>query len=194
MFNISNKVINTSDKLKMVFFSRIMPEKGCNLILEAVRALNLKGWSEAYCVDFYGVIDDSYNKFCEYLKDLKNVSYCGVLNFFNSSGLETLSKYHLTLFPTYWGGEGFPGVVVDSYLAGLPILASNWSLNPEIVNNETGYIVPVNDVDALIERMEYLIVHKELLNPMFKRTQQEAMRYDVNNVVSVKLIEELFCR
>lgn len=192
MPNISNKVINESDKLRMVFFSRIMPEKGCNLILEAVRCLNLKGLSDAYSVDFYGVIDESYNEFNEQLECLENVSYHGVLNFFDYSGIDVLSKYHVTLFPTFWRGEGFPGVIVDSYLAGLPIIASDWSLNAEIVLEDTGCIIPVNDVNALIGKMEYLISHKELLNPMFKNAQQRAMQYDVNNVVNEKLIVELF--
>ena len=169
-----------------------MPEKGCNLILEAVRCLNLKGLSDAYSVDFYGVIDESYNEFNEQLECLENVSYHGVLNFFDYSGIDVLSKYHVTLFPTFWRGEGFPGVIVDSYLAGLPIIASDWSLNAEIVLEDTGCIIPVNDVNALIGKMEYLISHKELLNPMFKNAQQRAMQYDVNNVVNEKLIVELF--
>ena len=29
------------------------------------------------------------------------------------------------LFPTYWHGEGFPGIVIDAFVAGLLVVATD---------------------------------------------------------------------
>ncbi len=115
-------------QLRCVFFSRIEPSKGVDIILDALESDALKG--KNITVDFYGEIKSVYKKrFEERISKLDNVRYCGKLNFFDGSGQKTLADYHLALFPTYWVSEGFPGVIVDAFFAGLPVLASDWNYN-----------------------------------------------------------------
>ena len=131
-----------SSILKLVFLSRINPEKGCNLILDAADILNKRGYSGNYTIDFYGSIEPHYKKiFISRINALQNVRYQGFLDLRICSNYNKLANYDAMLFPTYWHGEGCPGVVIDAYMCGLPILASDWNLNRDyIVDNKTGVL------------------------------------------------------
>ena len=48
------------NKLRFVFLSRIMPEKGCDYIIECANTLNKKGLTDKYEIDFYGEVAESY--------------------------------------------------------------------------------------------------------------------------------------
>lgn len=127
--------------VRFVFLSRIIPDKGVDYIIEAVRRLNDKSKKNMFIVDFYGGIESSYqDKFMRQIENLGNVKYRGKLDLFHNSGYDQLASYDMMLFPTYWRGEGFPGVVIDAYIAGLPIIASDWSLNKEFVKDNQFFI------------------------------------------------------
>ena len=63
------------NKLRFVFLSRIMPEKGCDYIIECANTLNKKGLTDKYEIDFYGEVAESYeNVFNSKLTTLANVN------------------------------------------------------------------------------------------------------------------------
>lgn len=76
----------------------------------------------------------------------------------NETIISTLSKYVFMLFPTYYAGEGMPGAVLDGYIAGLPVIASNWHYNAEVVKDgETGFIFELKDIDRLPEIIRHAV-------------------------------------
>lgn len=189
MPDAKDKRIAPREGLRCVFFSRIIPEKGVGLILDACERLKERGLT----VDFYGEIDPAYRQeFLSRIDSLDNAAYRGTLDFFNPSGLQTLSGYHLTLFPTYWRGEGFPGVVVDSLAASVPILASRWNLNEEVLPQGCGFFCEPRDGESLISALTAITDNPERLNPMFARCAEEAARFDVRNVITPQLCNDLF--
>lgn len=180
-------------KLRLVFFSRIMPEKGCDLILNLANRLNEEGYQDKFIIDFWGPIAPDYReRFSTLLSSLTNVEYKGSLDLFSELGYATLASYHLSLFPTYWSGEGFPGVIIDSFMAGLPILASDWGLNKELVGKETGFIIPTHDTEAMASIVSDIIDGIIDLEPLSQEAYRRAFRYDVNHVVTKDLIEKIF--
>ena len=187
--NIKKKDTN---KVRFVFLSRIIPEKGCNTILSAVQILN-KNYSDSFLVDFYGPIEPSYSQiFMNKLDALDNVSYKGFLDLRNQSNYNQLAEYHAMLFPTYWHGEGFPGIIIDAFISGLPVIASDWSLNAEILEDgKTGVIIKENSAEALANVMAKLIENPATLQKMSAACHQEAMNYDIKNVVTNELLEKL---
>ena len=46
-----------------------------------------------------------------------------------------LKKYFALLFPTYFHGEGFAGCLIDAFFAGIPVIATDWLYNKDIINN-----------------------------------------------------------
>ena len=173
------------DKTRFVFLSRIHPEKGCKEIIEAARQLNAEGMERNYIVDFYGAIAPNYE--CEFrnqLIDKSNLSYKGFLDLTSSSGYDLLSSYEVMLFPTYYDGEAFPGVVIDAFVAALPIIATDWHFNTEIINSDVGVIIPPRDVKSLKKAMEDFITGKIAIHQLRMNSQSRAMRYDNRNVLS----------
>lgn len=179
--------------IKFIFMSRIMPEKGVFDILECVDRLNAKSYNERFSVDFYGPIADSTKK--EYEKRMSkipNVKYKGILNLRNEGGYAILSSYQAMLFPTFHPSEGIPGAIVDAFIAGVPVITTDWRHNREVVaDNKTGIIVPVHDTDRLSEVMEDIICGKISLDAMSKNAKKEAEKYNAEKIININFIKEL---
>ena len=47
-----------------------------------------------------------------------------------------LSEHDLLLFPSYYPGEGHPGVILEAFQCGLPVIAAKWRAVPELVEHE----------------------------------------------------------
>jgi len=73
-----------------------------------------------------------------------------------------MRDYDALLFPTYWQGEGIPGVVLEAFQAGLPVITTDWRSIPELVDDSCGILVPPRDVDALEAAMQQLVSDSEL--------------------------------
>lgn len=180
-------------KIHFVFLSRIIPDKGVGYILDCVEKLNDNGYAKRFEVDFYGSIDPEYKlEFSKRIECLDNSYYCGKLNLQVWDNYKKLIKYHFMLFPTYWVGEGFPGVVIDSYIGGVPILASDWNFNTEFIDNSrTGLIVPTHDILALYEAMLDIIRGKYNICEMSKHCRKYAEKFDTDTVLTEKFINEI---
>ena len=64
--------------------------------------------------------------------------------------------YDVLILPTYHEGEGYPGIILEAFSLGLPVISTNWNSIPEIVkHNENGLLVPIKDVDSLIKAILY---------------------------------------
>ena len=145
--------------LQFVFLSRLHPDKGIDLILRCAERLDREGFGNKFRIDFYGkpATSDYEQEFRKRIETLENVSYSGVLNLKEEAGYRTLCRYDMMLFPTYWYGEGFPGIVIDAYIAGVPLIASDWNMNTEVITEKTGVIIPPKDEEALYIAMKNCI-------------------------------------
>lgn len=175
-----------SEIVRFVFMSRICPEKGVDLIFECAKCLNTNHYDNKFTIDFWGI--NYYNNpqdFLAKINEFKNIRYCGELNLTNNSGYDVLSSYDVMLFPTFWYGEGFPGVVIDAFIAGLPVIISDWNFNTEIIENEkTGIVVKSNDVDALLDAMKAMLDKKYNIKEMSRNCRNKAKSYDSDIVLS----------
>ena len=175
-------------KTHFVFLSRVEEYKCCTDIINAVDKLNKSGYSGKFDVVFYGreSEDVSYGKqFSEMVAARDDVAYRGLLNLRETSNYDELAKFDVMLFPTYWHGEGFPGIVIDAYISSLPIIASDWNLNKDVIEEgQTGWIIPPHDVNALTERMKYVIENSEEVSRMSAICRERAAQYDSRIVLS----------
>ena len=179
--------------LRFVFLSRIMAEKGCNEILAAAKLLNEWGMQDQYIVDFYGKVADDYKTtFEEGLSKLQNVKYQGFLDMRQKEGYDKLATYDMLLFPTYWKGEGFAGIFIDAFVAGLPMIITDWAHNSQFVKEgETGLFIPVHDAKALAQKMKECIEGQYDILKMKQYCQIEAKKYDVRRIVTEDLLKKI---
>ena len=179
--------------VRFLFLSRIHPEKGCNLIFDAVRRLNSEGLEESFIVDFYGGIFPDYERnFKESLERANNVAYKGFVDLMDFQNYKILSSYTAMLFPTYWKTEGFPGIIIDAFIAGVPVIASDWNMNSElIVDGQNGFLIPPSDSQALYQVMKSIILGKVDICKLKQNCQRQALRYDINEVLSEQNLREI---
>ena len=147
-----------TEPYRFCIFSRVMKEKGVEDAIEAIETINKEAGRDICTLDIYGRIDDGYvERFEEILKTVtKAIQYKGMVSYDKS--VEAIKDYYALLFPTYWKGEGFPGTIVDAFSAGLPVIATDWNCNSEIVTNKANGILYSNeDIKNLKEAIEYLI-------------------------------------
>ena len=180
-----------NDKVRFVFLSRVHPDKGCAMIANSAKRLNELGYHDKFIVDFYGKIDERYNDFLPMIEPIDNVNYKGFLDLTSNRGYDTLATYDIMLFPTYWDGEGFPGIVIDAYISGVPIIASNWNCNEEVIDSHTGVIIPHHNEDALFDAMKKTIVGVYDLKQMSTICQARAREYDNRNVLSEENLRKI---
>lgn len=181
------------DKIKFVFAAQIRPEKGCDVIIDAIKIINGRGFKDYYDVSFYGTIHQAYmKKFNKLISETPNASYRGVLDFTIDEGYDVLSSYDVMLFPTFWDGEGFPGVFIDAFIASLPIIASDWNFNKSIIGDgKCGYIVKPNDSESLAEKMMLIIEKPESLELFSKASHEMARKYDTRKVMNKQFMCEI---
>ena len=167
--------------------------KGIFHILESVRALNREGLGESFEVDFYGRTDaDIREEFLNEVDSLENVSYNGFLQLDGADGYKALSEYDAMLFPTMHVTEGFPGVIADAAISGLPVIASDWQYAQEIIGHgRCGLLFPVGDNQALTDNMRAVIKDRGILEPMRRNALERSEMYNVDKVLTRELIERL---
>lgn len=179
--------------IRFVFLSRIHHEKGCKEIIACTKRMNLEGLHDKFNVTFYGNTDQTYKQaFLDDIKDSDNITFKGLLNLTNKDGYKELSDYDVFLFPTYYFNEGFPGVVIDAYIAGLPIVATDWHFNSQVIDDGiTGMLIKPKDENALYEAMMKFIDKKVAYNAMQENCLQAANKYDVNTVLSDEVLKDI---
>jgi len=192
---VPTKQFISDSKTHFVFLSRVEKYKGCDDIFGAIDILHKKGYTGKFDVTFYGKTTDElgyFDIFKNMVERCDDVEYKGVLNLRDTKNYDELAKYDVMLFPTYWPGEGFPGVIIDAYIAGLPVIASDWNFNSDVVrDNETGWIVPTNDINALAYKMMYAIDQPKIVEQFSYNSQKKAKKYDSRLVLSEENLKKL---
>ena len=128
------------------------------------------------CVlDFYGPLID----FSEEQLNTFNTFYKGQLD--HSLTIPTLSEYDFLVFPTFHSGEGYPGVIIESYAAGTPVITTNWMSIPELViHGKTGLLIEPKSSNALIEIL--LNIESNSYSHMRNFAALEFKNYECENV------------
>ena len=115
------------------------------------------------------------------------IRYKGMVPFNQST--EVLKNYDALLFPTYYEGEGFAGTIIDAFAAGLPVIASDWKYNSEIIKQGiTGVITKTHSISELKNAILSINSDVEKWNFMRKNCISEAKMYLPANAMK-KLID-----
>ena len=151
--------------LRLLFMARINKQKGYESVFSLVSYAMEVGMNIS--VDFYGPINnDDYQDFNERLACCPTAKYKGVLN--PDEIYTVLSQYDLMLLPTRYYTEGFPGSILDAYIAGIPVIVTEWKHAREFVlDGKTGYVVPFDSFqDAINSKVEFLYYNRQVLQRM----------------------------
>ena len=191
-----DKVLIPGSGIDLDKFKPTLVDKDSNIILFASRLLISKGIIEfiSCAKEFYGsglrfVIAGKLDKdnpdcigqeileeevkagFVEYLGDVQNIK-------------ELILSAKVLLLPSYYG-EGLPKILIEAAACGIPVITTNHpGCKDAIINNKTGLLVPIKDVQSLILALKKLLRSKKLCKNMGEEARKLAIeKFDVNNVI-----------
>jgi glycosyltransferase involved in cell wall biosynthesis len=172
------------DKIRIVFNSRLLKEKGLSEFYEAALILKDK-WMNSCEFLVYGRIDKANpNAFTEeeilkfeipgYFK------YCG----FSSDIKTQLIESDVVVLPSYYR-EGIPKSIIEACAIGRPIVTTNAIGCRECVDEGiNGFKVHIKDSQALAEAIDRLLSNPGLREQMGKASRAKAEReFDVEQVI-----------
>jgi glycosyltransferase involved in cell wall biosynthesis len=167
-------------KIRALSYSRICPEKGIDYTIEAVDRINSD--IVRMEVDFYGDIQNDYKEiFQKKLEGRDYYNYKGRIDLTNDQNYSVLACYDIMLFPTYYFGEGIPGAIIDCFIAGVPVLASDWNFNKDIVTHmKTGLIFEAKNFSSFYSTLTYVIENKDLIDRMSKNCVSKARDFKID--------------
>ena len=171
------------EDFKIIFLSRICEDKGIWIILEACRLLNSKGIN--YSMDFYGPIDSQiFERFNKEIKEVDNVNYKGIFDAINNDVYAKLKEYHVLALPTFHKGEGVPGILVESKIAGITSIVSNINYNCETIKHmDNGIVLNENNPIELAEWLIRISEDEKLRNELAKNAYKDSKRYLIENYI-----------
>lgn len=183
-------VFPTGIPYRLCTFSRVMKEKGIEDAINAITAVNKALGYTAMCLDIYGQVWDEYQErfdriqrgFPDYIR------YCGFVN--ADKSVEILQTYFALLFPTYYEGEGFAGTLIDAYAAGVPVIATDWRYNSELIIENTGFTYPTGNQSEFIKILMNVAENPCLVLSKKHSCIEEANKFRIDRAIQV-LIREL---
>lgn len=165
-FRLTNFIPNEQTKLngvfKLVFMARVTKEKGLKYLFDYADYCN-NNRIQNVIIDFYGPIDEKDREYFEmHVNKYAFVNYKGFVE--PENVFATLSGYSVLALPSFYSGEGFPGTIIDSYIAGIPVVVSNWKFLPEFVDHgSTGFVFDLKNSNEFIGYLEQIRSNLDLL-------------------------------
>ncbi len=121
-----------------------------------------------------GDLRPSYEKLVRELGITDRVKFLGRVSDDDLPGI--YQSADVFVFPSTSGAEAFGLVALEAQACGVPVVASDLpGVRTVVANGETGFLVPPRDVDALAERLKYLIDHPEVREAMGKRARERVL-------------------
>lgn len=133
---------------RFVFAAHVRPSKGIGEVIAAGER-----FGEDVSIDVYGPFLDGLDE--SIFADCRRVRYCGEIP--PETVIATLRRYDAVLLPTYWLGEGYPGIVIEAYVAGRPVITTRHKAIPEIVDESCGIMIAPRSADALYDAMRRFV-------------------------------------
>ena len=170
------KSYSNDGELRIMYGSRICENKGIFDLLEAVSSLNANGHTNI-SLTIYGdkqLTPKEDERFQKYLSD--KIVFKGVLK--QNEMIDEIKKHDLFCLPTKYHGEGTPGVFVESFIAGTPVLSSSYSQAYALIEEGvTGYIYKISDVEDLKAKILMILNDKAGLEKVGRAAQEKSKQF-----------------
>ncbi|KAG0653063.1 UDP-sulfoquinovose: diacylglycerol alpha-sulfoquinovosyltransferase SQD2 [Hyphodiscus hymeniophilus] len=203
MFNPSKRSEELRNRLApkgeiiLVSVSRLAPEKGFEFLSKVARQLDERGFAFKLLIvggNKNPQVEENVRNLFGSLNDEGKISFAGFLNG------EDLARAYASadLFLHCSITETFGLVVLESMASAVPVIARDEGGPSEIIaHEESGYLVPPNDIDGFVEKVLKWGNDAELrkrMSDVSRRMGEEATWEKINNRVAWKMAEALETR
>ena len=175
-----------SSRPVVVMASRLLVDKGVCEFVGAAKILHEKGINADFVM--VGSIDSDNpasitNEQIQAWENENIVNFLGV----KDNIPKIFSESHVIVLPSY--REGFPKVLIEAASCGRAIVTTDVpGCKEAIIPNETGLLVPAQNVSLLAAAIECLVVNDKLRSDMgFKGRKLAEVKYDINKTVGSRM-------
>jgi len=156
--------------LRFIYAGNVSVRKGVALLIEAWSKAGLRD-AELTLVGSWGLADSKLQSLPAGIRWVPPCSSQALRDRYRES--------HVFVFPSY--SDGFGLVLLEAMACGLPAIASEASIGPEIISADCGFITPSGDLDRLVELLRWFDRHRDQLPVMGRQARAQAARWTWSN-------------
>jgi glycosyltransferase involved in cell wall biosynthesis len=150
------------EPFRILFVGQISQRKGIKYLLEAFKNLSLEKAELVLMGDLIGG-GEGLKAYEGIFKHLKSVPYTELPQYYQSADIFVYPSLH----------EGSALAIYEAMASGLPVITTHNS-GSVVRDGEEGFIVPIRDIEALMEKILLLYQDEELRNLMGKKARERA--------------------
>ena len=149
---------------RALFVGRVGPRKGVHYLLDAWQQLHLKD-AELLLIGVNELPKNWLAKYDQSTRYLSSVPHKSLNTHYSSASV--------FVFPSLV--EGFGLVLLEAMACGIPVITTPNTAGPDIITDGVeGFIIPIRDVDAIKEKLDWCYRHPEALKEMGKAARRKA--------------------
>lgn len=149
---------------RVIYAGRLSPRKGAHYLLQAWKNLNLPQ-AELMIVGSNMMPHDWFAPYQGLCRQVASVSHMSLNQYYSAA--------NVLVFPSLV--EGFGLVLTEAMACGIPIITTSNTAGPDLITDGVeGFIVPIRDVGALEEKLEWCYQNPDALAEMGKAARKKA--------------------
>jgi alpha-maltose-1-phosphate synthase len=154
-----------TDKLfRALFVGRVEPRKGVHYLLKAWQELQLSE-AELLLVGINEFPKNWLSRYSDIFRYVPSVPHASLNQYYTAA--------NVLVFPSLV--EGFGLVLLEAMACGIPVITTTNTAGPDILTDGVeGFIVPIRDVEALKEKLEWCYRHPHSLAEMGRAARRKA--------------------
>ncbi len=170
--------IKSQTRLHILTVGRLNDNKAQNVSLQALSLLKDLDWEFAIVGD--GAKRDDLQQLSVELDIADRVHFTGAV--------KNVGHYYqmADIFVFTSRSEGFPNALMEANYAGVPSISTNCDFGPSeiITDGEDGFLIPVDDVQALQEKLRLLLTDEALRNRFSKNAHNRSSRFELKKIAA----------
>lgn len=154
----------THSGFRALYVGRLEPRKGIHYLLQAWKYLKLSS-AELWLVGINEFPEGWLDQYSSLFRYIPSVPHTQLQEYYNSADV--------FVFPSLVDGFGL--VLLEAMACGIPVITTPNTAGPDIITDGVeGFIVPIRDVDALAEKIQWCSEHMVELREMGQAARQKA--------------------
>ncbi|MGB7441348.1 MAG: glycosyltransferase family 4 protein [Coleofasciculaceae cyanobacterium] len=154
----------TDQTFRALFVGRVGPRKGVHYLLPAWRQLQLPE-AELMMVGINEFPESWLTPYRDIFRYVPSVPHASLNEYYSTA--------NVFVFPSLV--EGFGLVLLEAMACGIPVITTPNTAGPDIITDGVeGFIIPIRDIEALKEKLEWCYRHPQELAEMGKAARQKA--------------------
>ncbi|WNM57990.1 glycosyltransferase family 4 protein [Candidatus Nitrospira allomarina] len=160
------KEMNERGARHFVYLGHVSEIKGVDNLIQASKAV------KNVTVDVYGPLTGNVGEadFAE-----SGAKYCGVV--LPEEVPTVLGGYDVLVLPSRIPTEGYPGVILEAFTVGMPVIASRIGAIAEIVDERNGILIEPGQISQLVVAMEMLRDNPKQLTSLRRGAREAAKAF-----------------